>query len=97
VSQRGPDTFGKNERKLFEINVRHFTRRLHNGSSQTRQVSLLNRRLRGGLVNYRGAFQNFSGSQTIRATVQLTQIQTMQCTGHTEREAVLFRSTADWR
>jgi len=39
------------EYKLFAINVRHFTCRSHNRSSQKGRVSLLNGRLRGGPVN----------------------------------------------
>src|SRR5271169_2013306 len=74
VRQRGPDSFGQNGHKPFAINGRHFTGRLQNRNSQTDCLSLLECRLRGGLVNYRGAFLHRLGTRRNRATLQLTQI-----------------------
>ena len=56
---------GHHAYKSFAINVRHSTCRLHSPSLQTWPVSLLDRRLGVGRVNYRGGFSKLFGDPNI--------------------------------
>ena len=58
------DMFGHNEHKPLAINVRHSICRLHRRSLQTWSVLLLDRLLRVGCVNKRGATPKSLGTQT---------------------------------
>jgi hypothetical protein len=66
------DMFGQNEHKPFAINVPHSICRLHRRSLQTWSVSLLDRLLRVGCVNKRGAAPKSLGTQRNLPTLLLT-------------------------